>query len=51
MHLTQVKPPRVKESAVQMECELRHNYEIKNKSVPLCSFYRSSLAPVEPCTA
>lgn len=27
----QVKPPRVKESAVHMECQLRHSYEVKDK--------------------
>lgn len=26
----QVKPPRVRESAVQMECKVRHTYEVKN---------------------
>lgn len=25
-----MKPPRVKESAVHMECQLRHSYEVKD---------------------
>lgn len=29
--LPQVKPPRVKESAVHMECQLRHTYEVEDK--------------------
>ncbi|EFN57380.1 hypothetical protein CHLNCDRAFT_14085, partial [Chlorella variabilis] len=28
--LPSVRPPRVKESAVQMECELRHTHEVKD---------------------
>lgn len=28
----QVKPPRVKESAVHMECQLRHSYKVKDKN-------------------
>ena len=28
----QVKPPRVKESAVHMECQLRHSYDVKDKN-------------------
>jgi flavin reductase (DIM6/NTAB) family NADH-FMN oxidoreductase RutF len=28
----QVRPPRVKESAVHMECELRHTYDVKDAS-------------------
>ncbi len=29
----QVKPPRIAESAVQLECKLRHTYDVKNRSV------------------
>ena len=29
----QVRPPRVQESAVHMECALRHTYEIKDAQV------------------
>jgi flavin reductase (DIM6/NTAB) family NADH-FMN oxidoreductase RutF len=27
----QVKPPRIAEAAVQLECVLRHTYEVKNR--------------------
>ena len=35
--MTQVKPPRVKESAIHFECKLVNTYDVKNK-------YASSLA-------
>ena len=50
-----VKPPRVAESAVHMECKLRHHWHVQNSevcAVPECSGMRCSgrRAPPVPCS-
>ena len=34
--LQQVEPPRVEEAAVQLECKLRHTYDVKNRCCCFC---------------
>lgn len=34
---TKIKPPRIAESAIQFECQLRHTYDIKDASGKVCS--------------